>query len=127
MALMPPPPPPPPAAVAGPVIETRSSPRLKILSAHANPRPEGLVVTGRVRLASGSVVLAGGHLDIDAYGPTGALVAQRTTRWNGLLNSGRSPHPAGYRVQFDDVAVSTVARIVVAHHVGEHDATEAAR
>jgi hypothetical protein len=119
--------PPPPAAVAGPVIETRSSPRLKILSAHANPSPKGLVVTGQVRRDSGTVIVGGGHLDIDAYGPTGAPLAQATTKWNGLLSGGRGSHPAGYRVQFNDVAVSTVARIVVAHHAGEHDATEAGR
>ena len=119
--------PPPPAAVAGPVIETRSSPRLKILSAHANPGPKGLVVTGQVRRGSATVVVAGGHLDVDAYGPTGAPIAQATTKWNGVLNGGRGSHPAGYRVQFDDVAVSSVARIVVSHHQGEHDATEAAR
>jgi hypothetical protein len=119
--------PPPPTAVAGPMIETRSSPRLKILSAHANPGPKGLVVTGQVRRGSATVVVAGGHLDIYAYGTTGAPIAQATTKWNGLLNGGRGSRPAGYLVQFDDVAPSTVARIVVAHHAGEHDATEAGR
>jgi hypothetical protein len=103
--------PPRPAAVAGPVLETRSSPRLKILSAHANP---------------GSKDLAGGHLDVDAYAPTGALIAHRTTRWNGLLNGGRGSHPAGYAVRLD-VAASDVAQVVVSHHPGDHQATEAAR
>ncbi|MDI1366513.1 MAG: hypothetical protein PSX79_16930 [bacterium] len=119
--------PPPTAAVAGPVIETRSSPRLKILSAHANPTPKGLVVTGQVRRGSGTVVMAGGHLDVDAYAPTGAPISQLTTSWNGLLNSGRGSHPAGYRVRFDDVAASQVARIVVSHHLDRHQAAEVAR
>lgn len=118
--------PPPIAAVVGPVIETRSSPRLKILWAHANPGAKGLLVSGQVRRGSGTVVVAGGHLDVDAYGPTGALVAQRTARWNGLLSSGRGSHPAGYAVRLN-VAASEVARIVVSHHAGEHDAAEAGR
>ena len=119
--------PPPTAAVARPVIETRSSPRLKILSAHANPTAKGLVITGQVRRGSGTVVTAGGHLDVDAYAPTGAPIAQVTTTWNGLLNGGRGSHPAGYRVRFDDVAASQVARIVVSHHMDRHQAAQVAR
>ncbi|CAN5498561.1 hypothetical protein [Caulobacter sp. FWC2] len=118
--------PPPPAAVAGPVIETRSSPRLKILWAHANPDPKGLLVAGQVRRGSATVVVAGGHLDVDAYAATGVLIAHRTTRWNGLLNGGRGSHPAGYAVRLD-VAASDVARIVVSHHLADHRAMEAGR
>ncbi len=71
--------------------------------------------------------MAGGHLDVDAYGATGTPVARMTTKWNGLLNGGHGSHPAGYLVRFADVAVSSVASIVVSHHVGQHDDTEAAR
>jgi len=118
--------PPPPAAVAGPVIETRSSPRLKILWAHANPDPKGLLVAGQVRRGSATVVVAGGHIDVDAYAATGVLIAHRTTRWNGLLNGGRGSHPAGYAVRLD-VAAADVAQIVVSHHLGDHRAMGAGR